>query len=243
MRFTRRQALSGGAALAFTTETNAQPQHQTRVLFVGNSLTYTNNLPRLVSACAATVGVQLETEMAAYPDFGLAEHWDDLRARREIRRGGWDTVVLQQGPSSREDSREMLREYVGRFAPLIVESGARVALFSVWPSRGRAADFPRAEESYELAAADVNGLLLPVAMGWRAAFHLASEVNLYSSDGLHPSRFGSLVAAYVIFGALTARSPAELPDADPVNQTSRVQASVFATLQQAASAALQAHSG
>ena len=210
---TRRTVLVAvGAACA----TNAAGQDQApvqppRVLFIGNSLTYANDLPRAVRSLYALVGLPLETAMVAKPNFSLGDHWDDRDARHAIRRRGWSTVVLQQGPSSREDSRAMLREAVRRFAPLIAEAGATPARFSAWPQRQRREDFSRASDSYALAAADVNGILMPVADAWREAFDLAPSLDLYSEDGLHPSRYGTFLAALVIFGALTGRSPASLP--------------------------------
>jgi hypothetical protein len=209
---TRRSILAAASA---TGATGAVAQEQApRVLFIGNSLTYVNDLPRVVASLYAVAGLQLEVEMVAKPDFSLGDHWDDRDARGAIRRGGWSTVVLQQGPSSRDDSRAMLRSAVRRFAPLIAEAGATPALFSAWPQRHRAGDFQRAADSYALAAADVNGLMLPVADAWREAFQLAPSLDLYAADGLHPSRSGTLLAAFVIFAALTSRSPQSLPSDD-----------------------------
>jgi hypothetical protein len=209
---TRRSAVF---AVAAACATDAAAQDQTpRVLFIGNSLTYVNDLPRMVRSLYALADLQLETEMVAKPDFSLGDHWDDREAPRAIRRGRWNTVVLQQGPSSREDSREMLRTAVRRFAPLIAEAGATPALFSAWPHRRRMEDFPRAAESYALAAADVNGIMLPVAGAWREAFELVPALDLYAPDGLHPSGHGTLLAALVIFGALTGRSPTSLASGD-----------------------------
>jgi hypothetical protein len=60
-------------------------------------------------------------------------------------------------------------------------------------------DFPRAIESYELAAADVNGLLFPVAAAWVRAWELDPLLELYDPDGLHPSLAGSYLAALVMY--------------------------------------------
>jgi hypothetical protein len=213
MRSLTRRSILAAATAAWATGAAAQEPDEARtprVLFIGNSLTYANDLPEVVRSLYALEGLQLETQMVAKPNFSLGDHWDDRDAQRAIRRGRWNAVVLQQGPSSREDSREMLRTAVRRFAPLIVEAGATPALFSAWPQRQRMDDFPRAAESYALAAADVNGIMVPVADAWREAFQLVPSLDLYSQDGLHPSRYGTLLAALVVFGALTSRSPQSL---------------------------------
>ncbi|HWA34529.1 MAG TPA: hypothetical protein VG737_10390, partial [Cyclobacteriaceae bacterium] len=52
----------------------AWSQNKSRVLFVGNSLTYFNNLPEIVRKVAASDGVKLTVESIAYPDYALLDH-------------------------------------------------------------------------------------------------------------------------------------------------------------------------
>ena len=200
---------------------SARAEDDPGILFVGNSLTYRNNLPLIVQALFdASGGPSYRVSDVSGPDFGLQDHWrhnssrSDFRvrrARREIARGGWDYVVLQQGPSSLPESRQNLRDYTRRFADLIVASGARPALYSVWPQRRHAQTFPRAIESYELAAADVGALLFPVARAWLAALLRDPALELYEADGLHPTLAGSCLAAMVMHAVLTGRSPVGTP--------------------------------
>ncbi len=182
------------------------------ILFVGNSLTYWNDLPLIVQAVFDTAGGdRYEVGMIAAPDVSLEDHWNDGAARRHIERGGWQIVVLQQGPSSFPDSRLLLRDYVMRFSGPIKAIGARPALYSVWPSRGRQGDFARAIESYALAASDVGGLYFPVAAAWLAAWQRDSTLTLYEPDGLHPSVVGSYLAALVVYGVISSKTPVGLP--------------------------------
>jgi len=182
------------------------------ILFIGNSLTYWNDLPLIVQAVFDTAGGdRYEVGMIAAPDVSLEDHWNDGAARSHIERGGWQIVVLQQGPSSLPDSRLLLRDYVMRFAGPIRAIGAQPALYSVWPSRGRQGDFARAIESYALAAADVNGLFFPVASAWLAAWRRDSTIALYEPDGLHPSVAGSYLAALVMYRVISKKTPLGLP--------------------------------
>ena len=82
--------LALAATLLFTQPT------PTRILFIGNSLTYSNDLPAMVCAMARSAGRQATCESVAKPDYGLEEHWNEREAREAIARG-WDVVVLQQG--------------------------------------------------------------------------------------------------------------------------------------------------
>jgi hypothetical protein len=183
-----------------------------RVLFIGNSLTYWNDLPLIAQALADSAGgASLAVMVVAFPDFSLDDHRAEGTAQRAIARGGWEVVVVQQGPSSLPENREQLRSTVGVLSGEIRAVGATPALYSVWPSDDRRADFDRAIESYTLASQDVNGLLFPVATAWLAAWRLDPTLALYSPDGLHPSVAGSYLAALVMYGVLYERSPVGLP--------------------------------
>ena len=179
-------------------------------LFIGNSYLYTMDVPGLVQALADSAGQdRLAVMTIAGPDMALIDHWYEGTARREIAKRDWEWVVLQQGPSSTEINRDSLRLVTGMFAE-IMKTG-KPALFSAWPNAQRIQDFPRAIESYRLAAADVGGVFAPVAAAWVAAWQRDPNVRLYS-DGLHPSKEGAYLAAVVVYGALLQQSVLTLPD-------------------------------
>ena len=181
------------------------------VLFVGNSYLYYEDIPGIVQALADSTGDKLAVMSIAGPDMALIDHWNDGTARREIGRHAFEWVVLQQGPSSVEINRDTLRLATQLFADEMKKAGNAVpALFSAWPSASRRQDFPRAIESYRLAAQDVGGILLPVAAAWLAAWDREPTLDLYS-DGLHPSTAGAYLSALVIHAKLLGKSPLGLP--------------------------------
>lgn len=184
-----------------------------RVLFIGNSLTYTNDLPAVAAAMARATGQQRPPAFVtvALPNFSLEDHWRDGRARSRLRRGRWDVVVLQQGPSSLPANRELLRRWSARFAVPIRGAGARPALLTVWPAAARAGDFPGVAAAYAGAAAAVDGLLLPAGEAWRAALARDPGLPLYGPDGFHPSPAGTWLAALVVFCRLYDVAPGAVP--------------------------------
>lgn len=182
-----------------------------RALFIGNSYLYTQDIPGIVQALADSAGGdKIAVATVAGPNLALIDHWNDGTAAQAIAQGGWEWVVLQQGPSSVEVNRDTLRLATQLFAGEIAKVGAQPALFSAWPMSDRRQDFPRAIESYTLAAADVNGLFLPVASSWLAAWSRDPAVGLYA-DGLHASTAGAYLSALVIYSRLLGKTPIGLP--------------------------------
>ncbi|MEX2285055.1 MAG: hypothetical protein WEE89_21395 [Gemmatimonadota bacterium] len=215
-----------------------------RVLFIGNSLTYWNDLPAIVEALADSANVKgLAWRMVAYPDFALEDHWAQGDALEAIS-AGWDIVVLQQGPSSTPANRANLIEWTRRFSTRIRGANGRPALFAPWPQVVNLSTLNESSISYQLAADSVDGLLLPVSQAWRLAWQEDPSAPLYSGDGLHPSASGSYLAALVIFQRLYNRSPIGLPACVSLRLTGSPQIGVTpalaGTLQRAAAAATAA---
>jgi len=210
-----RYCLAGFVFLACVTgagnaSAQKQPDHL-RVLFIGNSLTFANDVPAIVEALADSQRKHLIHKSVAFPNYSLQDHWERGDARRAIASQRWDVVVLQQGPSALEESRQSLLEYTRLFAKEIRAAGATPALYMVWPSEARLRDFDRVVESYKLAAVEVNGMLLPAGAAWREAWKHDTKLDLYAADRLHPSLAGSYLAALVIYQKLFGVTPIGLP--------------------------------
>lgn len=243
LKHCRLLALLGMTAIGcLSTPTSPRPQligEGRPVLFIGSSYLYTMDIPGIVQALADSAGGdKLAVMTIAGPNYALIDHWNEGTARDQIAQHAFEWVVLQQGPSSVEINRDSLRLVTKLYADEMAKVGnARPALFSAWPSEDRRQDFTRAIESYRLAAADVNGILLPVASGWLAAWDRVSTLQLYE-DGLHPSREGAYLAALVIYAGLLGKSPIGLPATVRTRDgfTIAINPTTAATLQDAAAA-------
>lgn len=173
-----------------------------RLLFIGNSLTYANDLPGLVRQIAVAAGHPApEVKMVAVGGYSLEDHWQAGTARGALNQR-WDVVVLQQGPSALPESRRNLVEWTGRFDEAIRRGGGRTALYMVWPEGYRPAALRDVALSYAAAAASVDGRLLPVGEAWRAAWQQDPCLPLYGPDNFHPSPAGSWLAALVIYAGV-----------------------------------------
>jgi hypothetical protein len=181
-----------------------------RVLFIGNSLTYTNDVPALVATVAEAAGHSIGYGSITQPNFSLEDHWV-AGVAEAIRNARADVVVLQQGPSSLPENQAHLREWSERLSGPIREAGGRPALYMVWPSQDRLAFFDAVRDSYLAAATAVDGLFMPAGEAWRTAWAVDPTLQLYGPDGFHPSRLGSIIAALTIYAVLFDAQVADLP--------------------------------
>lgn len=214
------------AGCGSTAPPEPDPGAHLAILFIGNSLTSTNNLPAMVAALAGSAGLErVRVARVTSGGFSLEDHWNAGIALDSIRRGGWDAVVLQQGPSTLPASREHLLEWSGRFDREIRAVGARTAIYMVWPPAG--GDLDAVSQSYAAAAAAVDGILLPAGEAWRTVLRDNAQIPLYAADQFHPAPAGSYLSALVIFGRLAGRSTEGLSLVRPLVDLPPSQAAVL----------------
>lgn len=173
-----------------------------RILFVGNSLTYTNNLPAMVKAIGFSNDIQIETEMLAYPNYALEDHWRDGKFQKLLNEKYFNYVIVQQGPSSQQDGRDMLLDYGDRFKIVCEEKGARLVFFMVWPARANYQTFAGVIQNYRDAAIQTESILCPVGEAWKSYMDSTQDFAYYGADGFHPSISGSQMAAQMIYNTL-----------------------------------------
>ncbi|MEP6491089.1 MAG: SGNH/GDSL hydrolase family protein [bacterium] len=200
------------AACLSTNSLSPLPPGGIHVLFVGNSLTYVNDLPATVANLGAMSDDTIRVATSAAPDLALIDHLNGgSDALQQLRLGGWKYVVLQQGPSTLPINRDSLVLWTKLFDPYIRSAGARAALFMVWPSSDRVSFFDDVRLSYQSAAQAVNGVFLPAGVAWQKAWGADPTLSFYSSDGFHPTPLGTYAAALVIYERLTGRDARRLP--------------------------------
>jgi hypothetical protein len=190
----------------------ASAQKQINVLFLGNSLTYYNNLPELVKLIAACDSVELTYRSISLPNYALVDHWNEGNAQKEIESGLYQYVVVQQGPSSQTEGRTYLLDYGLKFDSLIDRNNAKLVSYMVWPAKARFSDFAEVYESYKLLADSAKGISCAAGKAWLEVWKNYPEFKLYGDDNFHPDYRGSLLAALVIYGSIMQKSDLSFAD-------------------------------
>jgi hypothetical protein len=172
-----------------------------RILFVGNSLTYSNNLPKIVESIGAARGKSVFSETLAFGNYAIEDHWNDGKMQKLICEGNFDFVVIQQGPSSQSDGRVMLFDYGQRFKDICSSRGTELAFFMVWPAKENYHTFSGVIRHYTDAANDTKSLLCAVGSQFKKLGNVG-DFRFYSPDNFHPSVEGSEIAAEIIYSTL-----------------------------------------
>jgi hypothetical protein len=188
-----------------------------RVLFVGNSITYTNDMPALVHELAAA-------DPGARPIFAVkytAGGWrlklaaEDEGLAALLKEVPWDVVVLQEHSrvaSLPDDQRRLeMDPYVRALHVKIERAGARTFLFLPYGGRRVGGGSYEAEQSrlwygYSDLALQLPATVVPVGLAWGEALGRQPGLDLLGWSG-HPNQLGSYLTACVFYAVLSHRDP------------------------------------
>ncbi len=187
-----------------------------RVLFIGNSLTFYNDLPSLVEQLSRAAGVErpVDAERIARGGDSFYKHTerrDDGAPLKVIAEGGWDVVVLQENGRLAARSGIDSFPFASRLVRAVRAAGARPIFYMTWAYRGQEDMLPGIRDAYSKLGSRLEVEVAPVGDAWRLAQDAGDGVDLFAADGIHPSPQGSYLASCVIFSTLYQRSPEGLP--------------------------------
>ena len=164
------------------------------VLFIGNSLTYYNNLPKVFRALAASGGNTIVTDMVATSGASLGDHTRSEGTSAKLAQG-WDLVVLQEASPVADDPQRMDSQMLPAAAELAVEArkgGGQPLLYATWAYEE--SDFlemqKRLEASYLHVADGISASVVPVGRAWTEMV-AEGESGLWQPDGNHPTVYGT----------------------------------------------------
>ena len=208
-------------AVATTAKPTAVPTvaGPTRVLFVGNSLTFFNDLPEIFARLAGSGGHAVEVGMSAQGGQTFAGHASSPTTLKKLTGQRWDFIVLQEQsriPAIAAQRSEHMLPAVRLLEEKAAESGADTVLFLTWASRD---GLPSAgfkdyvamqaaiEAGYLEVAGEIGAMVAPVGVAWQRALEEHPELELWQRDGSHPSPEGTYLTACVFHATLLGESP------------------------------------
>jgi hypothetical protein len=205
-----------------------------RVLFVGNSYTFGNDLPWMVRGLAAAEkGARpLEVESIAIGGATLRNHLESSTVAEKLASGRFEVLVLQEQSQLPLLDRAAFHAAARELHALASKSQTRVVFFCTWARRDQPEQRAGLEEAYASIAAELGADLAPVGRAFERYAELSAEErarakrptptrekkkaatadtasptppSLYVEDGSHASPYGTYLAAALLHEAIQAR--------------------------------------
>lgn len=177
-----------------------------RILMLGNSFIFTNNMPQMLADLTGAEvvhhtrgGARLSEQLNPNTKLGG-------RTQAALQKEKWDYVVLQEMSHGPITAPKSFFSSVEQLCRQIRANGAVPILFATWAyQRGGAKltdkgwDYDemvqKLSEAYRKAAQENNALIADVG---RRFYEWSDPQDLYAADGVHPSELGSHIAAETI---------------------------------------------
>jgi hypothetical protein len=198
------------------TLTKTSETHQIlKILFIGNSYTFSNNLPETFEKLMDAGGYEVIVEQSTNGGWSLSNHAESSQTIREINKTNWDYVILQEQSVVTNPDIGMypaIRDLNDR----INNTGAKTILFMTWGRKDglSPAGYPdyasmqaQIMVNYQTIANELNLTIAPVGLIWQETLKENPNLQLWDTDGSHPSKIGTYLAANVFYTVLTGESP------------------------------------
>lgn len=201
-----------GTLLAADPPKTARPTDEIQILFIGNSFTYGNDLPKMLAELAKA-GKQRPLRHKSETPGGctLEKHWKDGKALTQIQASRWDFVVLQEQSQFPLINRASMIEYGKKLDAEIKKQGAKTILFATWALQDKPEQQPALSEAYQDLAKQLKAQVAPVGPAWESALANNKALTLHAQDKKHPNKTGTYLAACVFYATIYGKSPEGLP--------------------------------
>jgi hypothetical protein len=200
--------------------TNSDAINRIRILFIGNSYTFVNNLPKVLESLASHEARSIETVSVTEGGATLKKHWQDGKALAAIRKGHWNYVVLQEhstfGSTTVINNVAQLNDpadfytYARLFDAEIKKVGAKTLFYMTWARQNAPQNQAIIAKTYAHIAEELHDEVVPVGLAWGYSLKANPEVALHQVDKSHPNPDGTYLAACVFYATLYHKNPVGL---------------------------------
>ena len=183
-----------------------------KVLFIGNSHTYMNDMPEIFrQMMESATGESCDVFMLAYSARSLKWHMEEeyFSERFNILHGGYDYCVIQE-QAHPMTSFEDTEKYAARIIELCKKVGTKPVIFETWAEKVKPENQKEMNRRYHKIADDNDVLLAPVGEVWEKTLsELEGDADLYFTDGEHASAIGDYLIAMILVKTITGKLPEE----------------------------------
>lgn len=181
-----------------------------RVLFVGNSYTFYGNMPHLIAQMAHAQKRPLIVKSSVKGGASFEDHWKGNRkllTRQIIDKQRFDIVVLQEQSTRPITDPDSTLKYAKLLGEFIKQHGATPYFYLTWAREDAPIQQTKLTETYQKAAQQVSGKIVPIGIAWSIAREKYPNWKLYLEDLSHPTQLGAYLTAFVMYNYLTNTEP------------------------------------
>ena len=177
-----------------------------RVLFVGNSHTYFNDMPELFACMYCQIeGTRPEVTMLAYSGRDLKWHRSEYFSLRfALMYGSYDYCLIQQQahPFPEEDFTE---QWLDQVVEMCRRCHVKPIIYMTWAAKAQPEMTAVMSSFYRRMAEKHCCDLLPVGEMFADITQIGPEYDLYWNDGEHASPYGDYMIASSLVRFITGR--------------------------------------
>lgn len=198
-------------------------QDSVSVLFIGNSYVYVNDLPTMFNNLTTSLGDEVTVDSKTNGGYTFSNHLNDPLTHTKIKSKPWDYVIIQgqsqepSFPTSQVNTQSL--PAANALADSVYENKycSQVMYFMTW---GRQNGDPqwdsintfdkmnlRLRDAYVRISDSAQACVAPVGIAWKYVRDNHPTINLYTSDGSHPSVEGTYLAACTFYASVFRKDP------------------------------------
>ncbi len=181
-----------------------------RILFIGNSYTYCNELPTMLAQLASAGGKDVDVHQVTAGGVTLEWHAQNEATLAALYES-WDYVVLQEHSIRPIQDTPKMAMAAAALQAVIASTGAQTVLFMTWARQHFSEMQAGLARVYAEITQDIGARVAPVGLAWEAALIADASMSLYEEDKSHPTPLGSYLAACVFYATFFGASPVGLP--------------------------------
>ena len=183
-----------------------------KVLFIGNSHTYMNDMPFLFSHIyKKTTNFKAESVMLAFSGRNLEWHLEEyLSLRYNLLYGKYDYCIIQQAAHPFPPEENTLKDGK-QIIDLCKKANTIPVLYMTWAEKAHPENQQKMIDTYTKLAKETGSLLAPIGIVWRDIQNKYPDIDLYYKDGEHASPYGDLLISSLMVKTISGLNPS-LPD-------------------------------
>ena len=188
----------------------AEKKDTVRVLFVGNSYVYYNNLAQMIGLIKDSMDTKIICNKSTIGSATLEQHWNGsrgLKSKQIIATKKFDIVVIQDNSMWPLEHKDSLMFFGHLFCDYIKANGAKPYLYNTWAREKTPTTQPQINEVYAELGKLEKATVVPVGSSWALARQTMPNMNLFHSDGSHPSALGTFLIALNFIKKITGALP------------------------------------